>query len=151
MLRSTIVRIVDTCCRFAWVVVAIAVVLTGLAAEYTRRNFAINTDTTQLISSKLPWRQRELEFEKAFPHRADLIMVVIDAWTPELADGAARRLTAELQKNTDVFKSVQRPDGGPFFDRNGLLFLPKDELINTTETLIRSQPFLCSLAAACCH
>ena len=101
MLRSTIVRIVDTCCRFAWIVVAIAVVLTGLAAEYTRRNFAINTDTTQLISSKLPWRQRELEFEKAFPHRADLIMVVIDAWTPELADGAARRLTAELQKNTE--------------------------------------------------
>lgn len=147
MLRSIIVRIVDVCCRFAWATCLVAVIVTGLSVEYARQNFAINTDTTQLISAALPWRQRELDLDLAFPHRSDVITVVLDGATPELAEQAADRLMAELQKAPELFKTVKRPDGGPFFARNGLLFLPKDEVSQTMETLIRSQAFLGPLAA----
>ncbi len=40
-----------------------------------------------------------------------------------------------------------RPDSGPFFDRNGLLFLSTEELAKTTEQLIGQQGFLGPLAA----
>ena len=42
---------------------------------------------------------------------------------------------------------MRRPDGGPFFDRNGLLFLPPDKVKETLEGLLRSQFLLATLAA----
>lgn len=147
MLTKLIVGLVRASCRFAWLVILAGIVLTGLAVEYTRNNFAINTDSSQLIASKLPWRQRELAFDKAFPQRADLIIAVLDGPTPEAAELAAGKLAARLRVEPKLFQVVRRPDGGPFFDRNGLLFLDKAELEQTVELLIRSQPFLGSLAA----
>src|SRR5581483_9188735 len=46
-----------------------------------------------------------------------------------------------------LFHFVRRPDGGPFFDRNGLLFLPPDDLASVTRQLIAAQPVIGSLAA----
>ena len=42
---------------------------------------------------------------------------------------------------------VLRPDGGPFFNQNGILFLPLPEVKDTTQQLIKAQPFLGGLAA----
>src|SRR5262245_17099884 len=97
-------------------------IATGAAIEYARQNFAIDTNTSQLISSALPWRQRELQLDAAFPQRADTIVVVLDALTPEIADTSAGALATKLARRPELFQSVRRPDGGPFFDRNGLLF-----------------------------
>src|SRR5262249_26879638 len=98
-------------------------------------------------SSDLPWRQRELQLDAAFPQRTETIVVVVDGLTPEIADASARALAAKLAQWPDLFQSIRRPDGGPFFDRNGLLFLSTEELGRTAEQLIRAQPFLGTLAA----
>jgi hopanoid biosynthesis associated RND transporter like protein HpnN len=42
---------------------------------------------------------------------------------------------------------VRRPDGGDFFNKNGLLFLPLSEVRDTIQKLIKAQPFLGSLTA----
>ena len=42
---------------------------------------------------------------------------------------------------------MQEEEGGAFFKKNGLLFLPPDEVQRTTEQLIRAQPFLGTLTA----
>ena len=147
MPTSLIARLVDVCCRFAWRVVIGFLVLAGASAEYARTHFAINTDSSQLISAKLPWRQRELALDKAFPQRTDLIIVVIDGATPEVAEAAAIALAEDLARQPEHFHFVRRPDASPFLDRNGLLFLSKEEMAERTEVLIRAQPFLGSLAA----
>src|SRR5262249_35928033 len=82
----------------------------------------------------------------AFPDRADLIVVVIDAATPELAEQATAALTARLSRDSRHFRSVRRPDGGAFFDRAGLLFVPVDGVAQTTQALIAAQPLLGMLA-----
>src|SRR5258705_8881099 len=115
MLESIVVKITRTCCRFPWAVIVAALIVTSAAAEYARQHFAIDTDTSQLISTRLPWRQRELQLDAAFPQRADTIIVVIDGATPELADGAARALAAELAKASGQIKAVSRPGAGRFF------------------------------------
>jgi predicted RND superfamily exporter protein len=89
MLKTVVVTVVTACSRFSWLVVIIAAIVTAGAAEYARKNFAISTDTSQLISAKLPWRQREIQFDAAFPQQSDTIVVVVDAETPEHADSAA--------------------------------------------------------------
>src|SRR5262249_44518657 len=44
------------------------------------------------------------------------------------------------------FKSVRRPDGGPFFDRNGVLLLPVEDVAAMTTGLMRARPLLAGLA-----
>ena len=123
MLGTVIVRVVRTCCRFPWFVLVVAMITTAGAAAYVQENFAITTDTSQLISAELPWRQREIQFDAAFPQQADTIVVVLDAATPELADSASRALVQALVKEPEHFQSVHQPDAGPFFEQNGMLFL----------------------------
>ena len=147
MLESIIAGCTRVCCRVPWLVILIALIATAGAGEYARRHFAIDTDTSQLISSGLPWRQRELQLDAAFPQRTDTIVVVVDGPTPELADASARALAEELAKTPELFAAVRRPDAGPFFERNGLLFLSTQEVEQATEQLIRAQPLLGSLAA----
>ena len=75
-----------------WAVIAVALILSLLSGFYAARHFAINTDINTMISADLPWRQRELAMEKAFPQRAELILVVVDAPIPEYAEAAASTL-----------------------------------------------------------
>src|ERR1700692_1021051 len=89
-------RIVAASARHPFVVLLLVAVLTAASLVYTARHFAMTTDTAELISTKLEWRQRELAFEAAFPQLQKLIIVVVDGATPELADAAAIRLTAAL-------------------------------------------------------
>jgi hopanoid biosynthesis associated RND transporter like protein HpnN len=147
MVETLIVRLVGACCRYPSLTVIVASLITLGAGIYSYENFAIHTDTSQLISSRLPWRQRELQLDAAFPQFVDTILVVLDGATPELARDGSSRLAAALAEDRANFQAVQEEDGGAFFKKNGLLFLPPDEVQHTTEQLVRAQPFLGTLAA----
>ncbi|HWU56113.1 MAG TPA: MMPL family transporter, partial [Rhizomicrobium sp.] len=114
---------------------------------YTSQNFAINTNSEQLIDSKVGWRVRQANFDKHFPQQSNLTVAVIDGATPELAESAAARLTEKLAANPKLFTDVRRPGGGQFFNQNGLLFLPLKDVQDTTGQLIKAQPFLGGLAS----
>jgi hopanoid biosynthesis associated RND transporter like protein HpnN len=145
--EARIAGLVRTCCAYPIVTLLIAVLLTVGAGTYASRNFAIQTDTGKLISPDLPWRQRELQLDAAFPHQSDTLIVVIDGATPELADSAANSLSEALANKPEQIKAVYDPAGGAFFEKNGLLFLSVDEVRTTTDQLIRAQAFLGTLSA----
>src|SRR5437868_12532553 len=95
MLRTAIVATVTRCTRHAWLVIALATLAAAVSGVYAARHFAINTDINTLISRDLPWRQREIAFDKAFPQHLRSILVVLDAPTPELAtDRKSTRLNS---------------------------------------------------------
>jgi hopanoid biosynthesis associated RND transporter like protein HpnN len=148
MIGRLVANIVAAALRFPWLTVFAGLILSAGAIAYVVGHFAITTDTNQLISSELDWRQRERELDQAFPQHTDTIDVVIDAATPELAEKAASELTAALtEAKPKPLESVRRRDGGAFFERNGLLYLSLDEVHQTTEGLIRAQPVLGVLTA----
>jgi hopanoid biosynthesis associated RND transporter like protein HpnN len=140
-------RIVAASTRQPLIVLFLVGGLTLAALVFIAQNFAMTADTSQLISQRLEWRQRELAFEAAFPQFNNLTMVVVDGATPELADDAARRLAAALKERQDLFQTVRWPDGGPFFEREGLLLLPSDDVEAATSSLIRAAPLLVRLTA----
>ncbi len=146
-ISRAITAIVDFCRRLKWSVVAFATFLTVACGYYAVTHFDINTDTNEFISASLPWRQNLIAMDKAFPQRADQIVIVVDAKTPELAEEATQRLTERLKTRPDLFSSVLRPDGGPFFNKNGLLYLPVSEVQSTVDGLFKAQPFLSILAS----
>ena len=109
-------------------------------------NFKINTDINQLISADLDWRVREAAVEKGFPQKADLLVVVIDGDTPDVAETAAEALAQKLRTMPNRFSQVVRPDRIPFFLKNGLLLLSKDEISTILDQMIQAQPMLGTLA-----
>jgi hopanoid biosynthesis associated RND transporter like protein HpnN len=144
---TVIERIVAFCCRWPLAVIALSLLLAGGAIWYTHQNFAINTDSEKLIDASVGWRMRQTQFDKAFPQQSNLILVVIDGVTPELAESAAARLTEKLASDTTHFSQARRPDGGPYFNQNGILFLSLKEVQDTSQQLIKAQPFLGGLAS----
>ena len=139
--------VVSWCSRHAWLVVILAA-LAGSAFGWVAINrLSIDTDTDRLLSEKLVWRQREIAFDKEFPQNSDLIAVVVNASTPEQAENATARLTAKLS-TSKLFTSVSRPDGGPFFDKNGLMLLPVSDVQNLASVLLQSEQFGASIVKA---
>ncbi|MBI3435203.1 MAG: MMPL family transporter [Proteobacteria bacterium] len=147
MRRSLITRAVEFSSRNAWAVIAVSAVLAVVAGVYGARNFRIVSDVNQLISPNLEWRQREIAYREAFPHRGETILVVLDAPTPEAVGAAADRLVARLSDNPALFPSVQILGGGSFFARNALLFPATQDVARTTAGLARLRPFIGALSA----
>jgi hopanoid biosynthesis associated RND transporter like protein HpnN len=142
-----IAGIVATSCNWPSIVILVGVALGLLAVVYSAQHFAMTTDTAKLISPDAPWWRNRATFETAFPQQNDLIVAVIDGATPELAALGATELAARLSARPDLFQTVRQPDGGPFFEQNGLLYLPLSEVDAITRQLISAQPFLGALAA----
>jgi uncharacterized protein len=144
MLRSSIVRIVGLCTRHPWWVIALAIAVGILGALFAATHFKIKTDVDALISPDLPWAQRAQAYTKGF--RARPILVVVDAPTPELADQASAKLKAALEAHSDQFPVATQAGSGPFFARNGMLFLPLAEVERATEGLSRADALVETLA-----
>ncbi|KQQ13155.1 hopanoid biosynthesis-associated RND transporter HpnN [Methylobacterium sp. Leaf123] len=140
-------RLVAFSVRRRWLVLVAAALLTVAGAGAAAHLFRINTDVERLIEPSVSWRKDEIAFEKAFPQRTNLVAAVIDGETPEIAEEAAARFAEALKAHRSEIETVYRPDGGPFFDRNGLLLMSQEELEKTTQRLIEQQGLLGPLAA----
>ncbi|WP_453965373.1 hopanoid transporter HpnN [Bradyrhizobium elkanii] len=141
MLTNIVVSVVRTCTRFALPVVIFSVLLSIGAGFYTARNFSINTDINKLISPDLDWRKRDNQFEEAFD-RERLILAVVEAATPELTSSAAKALTAKLQAEKKNFEAITALGSGEFFEKNGLLFLPTEEVGKVAGQLESAAPLI---------
>src|SRR6476469_8577605 len=146
MLQQAIVTTVDYCTRYAKQVVGIAILLGLVTGIYAAGHFAIDADVNKLISKDLPWRQREAAFNKFFPSQEETMLAVLDAPTSELATQATAALIQKLSAQKDDFHSIVEGGGGPFFQKNGLLFLPTEEVIGFTKKLGEAKPLIQTLA-----
>jgi uncharacterized protein len=147
MLNFIIARIVDFCARYAVGVILVALLLAAVSATYTARHFAIDTNINNLLSRDFAWRQREIEYQAAFPQSTQLILVVVQAPTPELTSAAARALIKGLSNKPDLFRSVEDIGDGAFFWRNGLLYPPTLQVARSTSQLTDAAPLIGALGS----
>jgi len=141
VLTSVVVWIVRTCTRFATLTLLVGLILAIAGGYYTARHFAINTDINTLISERMDWRQRDVQFDKAFD-RDSTILAVVEAPTPELTSAAASALEAKLRDDKKNFVSMQPLGSGDFFEKNGLLFLPTQEVGQITGQFEQAAPLI---------
>lgn len=133
--------------RHAVWVVLVAVVLTVAAAVYLARNLAIDTNTQDMLSPNLPFRQLDERVDHLFPQLSDNLVAVVEAGTPDQADAAASALAKALAKDTANIRSVFYPRDKPHFRQDGFLYLTPAELDQLSTRLAQAQPFLGALWA----
>jgi hypothetical protein len=92
-LSATLAALVGLATRRAWLSVLLGLIITGLALTATITRLGVTTDTDLLFAETLPWRQRDMAFNKAFPQFQDLLVAVVDGASRLLAEifGAAGR------------------------------------------------------------
>ena len=146
MIAASVGRLVDFARRHAVAIALAGLTLSLGAGFYAATHLAIDTDIEHMLPTELAWRQNEIALDRAFPQNASLLAIVIDGQTGDLAERAARELAERMRAEPELFRYVRQPDGGPFFDQNGLLFLSLAELDALSEQLISAQPVIGSLA-----
>ena len=137
-----LVRLVLQCGRSATLVLLVAAVLAAGSGWLAATRLGVTTDLSTLFAASLPWKQREAELARLFPQFSRLLVAVVDADLPEIADATAAGLQAALAADTAHVRTVRRPDASPFFEQNGLLFLDRAALITVLDQTIDAQPFL---------
>jgi uncharacterized protein len=142
-----ITNVVEFSRRNAAAVALVILALSIAGGYYTANHISIDTDIDKLINPDLPWRKQEQALNQAFPQNTDRLIVVIDAATPDLAGDATDALATRLATETDFFRSVRRPDSGPFFQKSGMLFLSETKVQDFADQLISAQPLIGTLAA----
>jgi hopanoid biosynthesis associated RND transporter like protein HpnN len=140
-------RLVDGSRRWAWAVLAAAVLVTAASSYFISTSFAIDTNTGDLLARDLPFRRLSAEFNRVFPQLSNNIVVVIDGQSAGLVRETARKLAHRLKRQPKHFRAVYRPGGGKFFVKNGLLYLSTDQLDQLSNRLSQAQPMIARLAS----
>lgn len=133
--------------RFAWAVVLVALVLSVAGVLYVAEHFAVDTDTNNMLSPDIPWRQAQIALDKAFPLDDNTIVILLEGDDLDRVDALGNRLSQRMKAEPERFGTVFDPAGSPFFRSNGLLFLDTETLSAITDELARAQPFLGAIAA----
>ncbi|HKW53058.1 MAG TPA: MMPL family transporter [Stellaceae bacterium] len=144
---AAIARLVEMSRVQAAVFTAIVLALAVAGAMFVMSRISIDTDVGKLINPNLPWRLQQEKLDKAFPQNVDVLAVLVEAPTPDETEDATTALAARLARETDLFKRVRRPDGGNFFNQNGLLFLSTQNVQDFADQIISAQPLIGTLAA----
>ncbi len=132
----------DCVSRHSLLVLLLSALATTGILIYTANHFRIDTELSDMISEKLPYRKLEKDFQTAFPQFKETILVVVDAETPEAARLQTEKLAKRLKKEPSLFRDVYMPGSGEFFERTGLLYLSVKDLEALSENLASAQPLL---------
>lgn len=128
--------------RFPWLLIFLIFTLCGTSLYHTIHNLGVNTNTAEMLSPDLPFQQNRLRIETAFPQDSNVMILVVDAKTPEQTSQAAILLESALNAQKDSFISAYIPTDNAFFRQQALLFLDQDELEDLSVKLTDAQPFI---------
>jgi hopanoid biosynthesis associated RND transporter like protein HpnN len=137
---------IDAVAARPWPVVITAMLLAAVSLVYTLAILRIDTDTTDMISAEVPFRQHDAAFRQAFPDFTNPIVAVVEGAAPERVRIAASALAEALRADRSHFSTVDYAPGLPFFAEHGLLYLYVDELARLSDRLAEAQPLLAALA-----
>ncbi len=129
----------------ARIVLGLIGVVTALLLVYAASNLGINSDNVTLVAEHLDARQNYLEFSRSFPNTENVMLIVVDGKTPEVARDATHALRDELMSRPDLFREVYIPGSSPFFEKHGLLYRELDDLDEFSLQIARVQPILTAL------
>jgi hopanoid biosynthesis associated RND transporter like protein HpnN len=138
--RSILSACAKVAARRPWWVLGLTLLLT-VVTGYLSTRLTINTNTENFLSASLPFRQNEIAYSKAFPRERPAV-IVIDGPSGDEAAAAARALGDRLTARTAQFTKVQVAGDNPFFEDNGLLFLPVERLQGLASQIRQAGPLV---------
>lgn len=144
---GAVAALVEASRRRAVVVVLIALAAAAALGLYAVRHIGMDSNTEHLMSPNLAWRRADAELDRLFPQNRNVLAAVVDGTTPDQSEDAAATLAASLRARPNLYRDVREPGSGPFFQTEGLLYLPVDQVRDMANQLAAAQPLLGTLAA----
>ncbi len=132
----------------SWLVILAFVAATAAGALYAAKTLKVNTDTTAMLDSELPFQQRAHELREAFPQIKSDLVVIASAPTLDEAEAFAARLAERLEGKSETFTNVFATSAEPFFLENGLLFLDESDLEARLNKLTKASSLIETLVKA---
>lgn len=128
-------------------ILGLAFLLSTLSVIYTIRNMEFLTGRDDLMPKSAPFKIDYRAYRAEFGDQEEIV-AVIESDDAERSTRAADALYKRLKQEKGVFREVFYPGGLPYFRKNGLLFMPLDEIRQLRNTLTMAAPVLTDLAAA---
>ena len=107
---SLIRRTVEFSRRHAGVLAVVILIAALGAAAYVAHGIGIDSDTGKLVDPNLPWQRAAADLDRQFPQNKDLLVVVVDAATPDQSSDAAAELARRMGQRPDLYEYVRQPD-----------------------------------------
>ena len=141
-----IAALVEHSARRPLAVLLLALLLAGLCLLAAAKRLSMDTDADHLFADDLPWRQQSQAFARQFPQFSDTLVVVVRAPSDEESREAALDLAGRLASDREHVRQVATPGISAFFDREGLMLLPPDELYSVIDSMTQGGQLLDPLA-----
>src|SRR6202030_1324953 len=103
VIAAIVGRIVGHARRYAAVTAIAGLILSAGGGFYAATHLAVDTDIMRMLPTDVGWRRDEIALDQAFPQNNDLLVIVVDGQTGDLADRAARRLTDRMRAEPALF------------------------------------------------
>jgi len=133
--------------RFPFLVLLAALVLSVVSVIYTKNHLEFLTGRDDLMPKNSKFHSNYRDYRQEFGDQEEIV-IVVESDDPERADRFGMELYANLLDKKDVFREVFYPNGLEFFRKNGLLFMPYEDLRSLRENLAKAKPVLKDLAAS---
>ncbi len=133
--------------RHPRLILTVALLVSLLAVIVTKQRLQFLTGRDQLMPANTSFNRDYRAYRAEFGDQEE-IAVVIESSDSTQAGRFGEQLAARLSADRQHFREVFFPFGLPFFQQNGLLLMPREELATFTANLIKAAPTLKALAAA---
>lgn len=133
--------------RRPWLVLAAALLLSVLSLWLTYQRMEFLTGRDDLMPQNTSFNRDFQKFKADFGDMEE-IAVVIEGSDPERVGAFGTRLYDTLSREKKVFSDVFYPYALPFFQKNGLLFMPLQDIKELHHNLALAAPALKALSAS---
>ncbi len=137
----------DLIARYPLAILFVALLLSAISVVYTKNNLEFLTGRDDLMPKNSKFHRDYRDYRREFGDTEEIV-VVLESDDPDKAGRFGKELFSRLQQRKDVFREVFYPYGLPFFQKNGLLFLPLEDVEALRNNLTKAMPVLKDLAAA---
>lgn len=137
-----LIRVQEKLLSFPVILILLFLAVCGFSLNYTVNHLGFNTDTTEILSTDLPFHKNRLRFLESFPQDDLSILIVVDSEAPEQTTRVINWLGDRLKNETGHVESLYIPGAGAFFERHGLMYLDLEDLQELSANLTEAQPFI---------
>lgn len=131
--------------RHPWLVLLLALILSALSLWFTSQRMEFLTGRDDLMPKNTSFNRDYREFRAEFGSMDDIV-VVIESADAERAGVFGGRLHDALAKDKKHFSELFYPYALPFFRKNGLLFMPLEDIKELHQNLTLAAPVLKELS-----
>lgn len=133
--------------RHPWLVLLTALFLSALSLWYTSHRMEFLTGRDDLMPKNTSFHRDYRAYRAEFGSKEEIV-VVVESADAERAGLFGARLYEAISRDRKHFSQVFYPYALPFFQKNGLLFMPLEELRELRRNITLAAPVLKELSAA---